>query len=633
MTRSKIILFLTCVAVALFIGSTSLMPPSVYGSVWWSLIWLVIAVGIIVAICKCRMWRRPFTLLMHLSFLLMIAGGGVTAWTGKRGTMHLRPENEVRQYISAEGTRHDLPLSIRLESFKPEYYPGMSFPRDFHSTVISGEGDTIEISMNHIGRMGSWRMYQTSFDNQGGSIISVSNDPLGIALTYSGYLLFALSGLVMLINGRLRKVPKLAAMVLMFLMTSGNVRAARAVPEEFADSLAERQVLFMGRSVPFASMAHDFTYKITGSSSVAGMSPTRFVASLILYSDDWREEPFIRVKSARLVKALKTEGKYVSPVSLYDAEGGYLPEKLYKDGTAGMDADILKLDEKVALLARLWQGSLFEPLPVDSHLRVSESRIRSELAYVKVEPLRWFYMPVLAVALAGLVTASVRRRFPIKPVAWILFAVGLAIFGWRWSLQGYVPLAGAGDIMFFTSVVLTGICALFARRSPMAAAGGLLMAGLFSLVAWLSLKEPALTPLMPVLHSPWLSIHVALVMTAYSLLAFTLPVSAIGLVRGRRSKEMIPLMLQLLRSGVYILGLGIFTGAMWANVSWGRYWAWDPKETWALVTMMLYAIPLHRSLGLETRPRLFHAYVAVIFLSIVMTYAGVNYLPSLHAYQ
>ena len=85
--------------------------------------------------------------------------------------------------------------------------------------------------------------------------------------------------------------------------------------------------------------------------------------------------------------------------------------------------------------------------------------------------------------------------------------------------------------------------------------------------------------------------------------------------------------------GVYLLGIGIFLGAMWANVSWGRYWAWDPKETWALVTMLLYALPLHRSLGLRSRPALFHIFVALAFLSIIMTYAGVNYLPSQHAYQ
>ena len=82
-----------------------------------------------------------------------------------------------------------------------------------------------------------------------------------------------------------------------------------------------------------------------------------------------------------------------------------------------------------------------------------------------------------------------------------------------------------------------------------------------------------------------------------------------------------------------LLGAGIFTGAVWANTAWGRYWDWDPKETWALISMIVYAVPLHHSLMPLTRPRRLHIYLLCAIASILMTYFGVNYLPSLHAYS
>ncbi len=160
----------------------------------------------------------------------------------------------------------------------------------------------------------------------------------------------------------------------------------------------------------------------------------------------------------------------------------------------------------------------------------------------------------------------------------------------------------------------------------------MIMAGFVALTAWLASADPVMTPLMPVLASPWLAVHVSLVITAYALLGSTMPLSLISLLCADRSKEMASLCEGILMPGVYILGLGIFTGAMWANVSWGRYWGWDSKETWALVTMLVYALPLHRSVGLRRDSSLLSIYLLLAFSSIIMTYAGVNMLPSKHAY-
>ena len=147
------------------------------------------------------------------------------------------------------------------------------------------------------------------------------------------------------------------------------------------------------------------------------------------------------------------------------------------------------------------------------------------------------------------------------------------------------------------------------------------------------MKDPVLSPVMPVLASPWLSVHVSLVMLAYAVLGFTLPVGVSALALPGQRERLASLAVSLLGPGIFLLGLGIITGSMWANVSWGRYWAWDPKETWSLVTLMLYSIPLHRYFRMRRRPIFCCIYLILAFSSIIMTYFGVNLLPSLHAYN
>lgn len=149
---------------------------------------------------------------------------------------------------------------------------------------------------------------------------------------------------------------------------------------------------------------------------------------------------------------------------------------------------------------------------------------------------------------------------------------------------------------------------------------------------------------MPVLGSPLLSVHVCLVMISYTLLAFMFlnGLSAIVIARmtgdavakGERVETLAAISRTLLTPAVAFLAAGIFVGAIWANQSWGRYWGWDPKEVWALITMMVYAIPLHTSVarGLA-RPLALHIFLVAAFATVIMTYFGVNYLlGGMHSY-
>lgn len=642
MTHSKLTIIIIYTAVALFIGTTAFLPPAVYGSWWWFLFWALTGAALAASMIKGRLWRRPALFGLHLSFLLMIAGGGATFLFATRGTIRLQPGKRETTFCDKNMQRHPLPCALTLDRFEKELYPGMSFPRDFHSYVKTGDGSILHISMNNIGRRAGWRFYQTSYDSTGASVITVVHDPAGIALSYAGYLLFAISGALAMAlpyrrlrRSRRRHARSAAtfAILIVVALSPAKSQGARGVPQSFADSLERRQVLFNGRAVTFGAMASEFTAKITGASHAGTLTPARFVASLMIYPEDWRNEEIIRIKSDALRKALGTTENHVSVMELYDATGRYIPESLYGGGRSILDKEIMRLDERVALLARLWSGTLFEPLPHNSGLRHSETYVSAELLYHRLRPVRFFFIIAIGAGALSLIFLAAGKRFPVRASGLTAFLLGIAIFAWRLYLSDHIPLACAGDILYFAGVMLAGVSALVARRSATAAAAGLLLAGCIGLAAWLSLREPAMTPLMPVLRSPWLVIHVALVMSAYALLAFTLPVAVTGLCSRRNDARLLPLIHSLLMSGVYLLGLGIFTGAMWANVSWGRYWAWDPKETWALVTMMLYALPLHRRLGFESNARFTYYYVSCCFLSILMTYAGVNYLPSMHAYQ
>lgn len=148
-------------------------------------------------------------------------------------------------------------------------------------------------------------------------------------------------------------------------------------------------------------------------------------------------------------------------------------------------------------------------------------------------------------------------------------------------------------------------------------------------------------PLMPVLRSPFFPLHVSVIMISYILLAFIMINGFRAMCLSRKKDDNSEKAARLMRSSqlmlmpaLFLLIAGIFIGAVWANVSWGRYWGWDSKEVWALITMMFYSLPLHQqSIRWFAKPRHFHGYCAFAFLIVLMTYFGVNYfLSGLHSY-
>ena len=247
----------------------------------------------------------------------------------------------------------------------------------------------------------------------------------------------------------------------------------------------------------------------------------------------------------------------------------------------------------------------------------------------------------------------IKPRFPMKwimRVSWAILFIGFAIhvlgMGIRWYIAGHAPWSNAYESIVFiaASTVLAGI--ILARQSPFALAGTAILAGVTMGVAHMNFINPEITNLVPVLKSYWLMIHVATIISGDGFLGLgsilSLMVLILFIIRGKNGNENIDRSIKELTNlsemgliiGLFLLTIGNFLGGVWANESWGRYWGWDSKETWAAVTILIYASVLHmRFLPALKSTFAFNVASAWAYSSVLMTYFGVNYyLSGLHSY-
>lgn len=212
----------------------------------------------------------------------------------------------------------------------------------------------------------------------------------------------------------------------------------------------------------------------------------------------------------------------------------------------------------------------------------------------------------------------------------------------RGFIGGHLPLSNGFETMQFMAWCSLLLTLVIGNRFRLFVPFGYLICGLTMMVAMMGESTPRITQLMPVLQSPLLSIHVVVIMLAYTLFAFMMLNGVAALIlnclRSKGSEEKIENLALVSRLMLYpalfLLTIGIFVGAIWANVSWGRYWGWDPKEVWALITMLVYSAALHtQSLRWFCKPLNFHLYSVVAFITVLTTYFGVNFvLGGMHGY-
>ena len=216
-------------------------------------------------------------------------------------------------------------------------------------------------------------------------------------------------------------------------------------------------------------------------------------------------------------------------------------------------------------------------------------------------------------------------------VSFLTLTFGMAL---RWVVSGNVPMSNGYETMLTVAwfVMLISMALQFKVRMVMVF--GFLLSGFFLLVSHINQMDPAIGQMMPVLNSPLLSVHVSVIMMSYALLSLTFICGLMGICMRSHAEELQALSRVFLYPALTTMGLGIFIGAIWANVSWGNYWSWDSKETWALITFMIYAVVVHtQTLPAFRKPLAYHVYLTFAFLSIVMTYFGVNYfLNGMHSY-
>ncbi len=233
----------------------------------------------------------------------------------------------------------------------------------------------------------------------------------------------------------------------------------------------------------------------------------------------------------------------------------------------------------------------------------------------------------------------------ILVASFLLHCVSIAV---RTYIGGRLPFGNGFETMLLIAWCSMFIALLFGKKIPFILPFGFLISGCALLVAHLGMMNPKITPLVPVLSSPLLSIHVSTIMISYTLLAFVALNSLVSLLLiiflPSKSPRRLFLETRLEQHKIYsliclypalfFLGVGIFIGAVWANVSWGRYWGWDPKEVWALITFLVYSFIFHiRNIKFLSSNFSFHVFGLLSFSTVLMTYFGVNYfLGGMHSY-
>lgn len=216
-------------------------------------------------------------------------------------------------------------------------------------------------------------------------------------------------------------------------------------------------------------------------------------------------------------------------------------------------------------------------------------------------------------------------------VSFLALTFGLVL---RWIISGNVPMSNGYESMLTVAWFVMLIAIFMQFRIRLVMVFGFLLSGFFLLVSHINQMDPAIGQMMPVLNSPLLSMHVSIIMMSYALLSLTFICGIMGICMRSHGEELQALSRVFLYPALTCMGFGIFIGAIWANVSWGNYWSWDSKETWALITFMIYAVVVHtQSLPVFRKSLVYHIYITLAFMSIAMTYFGVNYfLTGMHSY-
>lgn len=643
-----------------------------------------------------------------------------------------------------------LPFAVTLNKFMIDYYPGSNSPMAYRSLcTLSNDSIAIpmEISASRFASFMGWRIYQMSYDNdQKGTLLSVSYDPLGVKLTFLGYFLlfvFLIISLVFVNRSRFRLInPSVFQKVILILVTLSsfafvsNGAENKTVQNTVANvkTINKLDALLIqdisGRTKPINTFSNEVIRKISGKTELYGLNASRIFWSIYADFDSWKNVPLIKIGNTSIAKRIGIgDKKYASFTDLVDYEsGGY---KIYNEVALAMskpvanrtkfDKEIIKVDERLNVLYMVASGELLRVFPVykdsskwftpkelimifqqeslDGLLEKHEElyrlvgillpdslkslknensisklieyqrknskyslpslrKVNAEILYNKLnicENLFKFFMLIgflwIIMEILNFIRGSYSKYYHrtnrvLHPLYYIGF--GLLTFSilLRWYVAGRFPVSNGYETVIFISWISLLIGIIFKKSSVFILPGAIILSGFALLVAHLSFMDPQITNLVPVLQSPWLTIHVTVITSSYGFLGLSAIISLINLLLIaftsnsntanilKSASELAIINYRSMVIGLVLLTIGTFLGAIWANEAWGRYWGWDPKESWSLITIIAYTLVIH----LWNIPGFMNLYKFSMlsfwaFASVLMTYFGVNYFfTGLHSY-
>ncbi|MBQ3844195.1 MAG: cytochrome c biogenesis protein CcsA [Bacteroidales bacterium] len=672
----RISLIVWIITILTLIVSTLVKTPF-YDKWWFVTLLFIFAASLVFSIIKEKTWKNPAVFGTHIAIVLILLGGFLTYTTSQNFSMH---------FVENEPVKGDLPFFVKLHKFDIVYYPGTMSHADYVSyvTLTDDDGNILKedmISMNNILKYKGFRFFNEDFDEDlKGCTLTVQHDPWGIAVTYWGYLLLAISMLVIFIKNIVGKqVPQYAKtiailLIMMMIAPVANANELKTLPKDVAAEIGDLYIYYGGRISPMQTFAKDFTVKLYGSTTYQGFTPEQVLAGWMFYPTYWKgteRQVSKRDEVKHLVESFQTGAltkiypcqqpdgtvKWLSPndnlpEKLSDDEWlfirksmGYLNELVVKQDFATLSETLAKIKAYQRKNGIAADGTTSLP----SDFRFKTEKIYNVWAkYNYVAYLSLFFGIVFFVIFCVFTAIGKQMsKFIVHAslsINWIIFVFLTFLIILRWIVAGYIPLTKSAETQHFmawVSLLMAGV--MVSRKktdSVNVVATGLIVCGLMMLVAVMSSKNPKITPLMPVLSSPLLGMHVAVIMIAYALLAFMLINGLAAMIIRIFNKDSMPAVTRMADishamhyPAVMCLALGIMIGAVWANISWGTYWAWDPKETWSLITLMVYAIALNKNMTpCLQKPLNFHIFNILAFLTVLMTYFGVNLLGGMHAY-
>ncbi len=658
-----------------------------------------------------------------------------------------------------------LPFSIKLNDFIAQKYPGTEKSySSFESQVTVRNGTEVfdaRVFMNNILDYEGYRFFQSSFDpDEKGTVLSVSHDFWGTAITYFGYfmLYFAMMAIMFTKYSRFAdlkrklevvktKKANLLPLLLLFLSFGAFAQdhnKRQFLPEKQLDSIIEKRKVSEehaakfgrliiqdagGRMKPINTFSSELLRKVSHKDTYKGMNSDQVFLSMTQAGNIWIQVPLIYIKSGndsiRKIIGIDANKEFASFLDFFDSSGNYklspYLENAYKASNPNQfEKEFIETDKKVNLMDSALSGTILKifPIPDDpnnkwvsypeltkvglkgmaatytqnilqlyfaalekasvssiysdadgllesmngfqkkygSKVLPSDQKVTSEILYNKYDvfkklPYWYIYASVLMLFFTIFNIFKERKSLyylvnAMHVIVALLFA--LHTFGLiaRWYISGHAPWSNAYESIIYVAWATMFFGLAFDRKSKLTVASSAFVAAMILTAAYMNWIDPEIGNLQPVLNSYWLMIHVAIIVASYGPFALGMILGVVSLLlilfTTEKNKEKMKLNIKeityinemALTIGLIMLTIGNFLGGQWANESWGRYWGWDPKETWALISIMVYAFVIHARYVPALRGKwVFNLMSVFAFLSIMFTYFGVNFhLVGLHSY-